>query len=599
MLNWMRSILIADDDNDPAFARLVRNILVVIFVILVLLAVTQTGILTGKLHVDAVIVLSGIVAITGYLILLANKRILWPSKIFLPSSLLISLTYFTATENGLHDVTMIGFPAVIFAASLLLGRRSLLFWAIVTSACVGFVGYWDIAGFTPEPIARTTGIDTVVVGILVVLAVSGIDWLLLQRFEDIIATARRNETEQIQANKELRELQTNLEIRIEERTHELAQRGLELETANRRNLERASQFEAIAQVAGAVASIRTLKELLPEIAKLISERFNFYHVGIFLNDASYQYTTLSATNSEGGQRMLARKHQLKIGEQGIVGHVANTGKARIALDVGEDAVFFNNPDLPDTHSEMALPIIISGNIVGVLDVQSTESAAFSDEDLQVMSILADQVSLAIENARLFEDSNKSLAEAEALYKQYLRQAWGRMSKEQRLEGYHYSAMGATPIDFLYEDTTSGYSGKSGKPQIAVPITLRGEAIGTLAVQVPEESLVNEDQMDLIKAVAERVAISAENARLFEETTRRAERERLVTEITAKMRSTNDPNIMIQTTLNELKTALGATKVQLVPHTLEARETKPEPAITPASNPTRKKSKGKNILGEKK
>lgn len=297
--------------------------------------------------------------------------------------------------------------------------------------------------------------------------------------------------------------------------------------------------------------------------------------------------------------MLARKHQLKIGEQGIVGYVASTGKARIALDVGEDAAFFNNPDLPDTHSEMSLPLTISGKVIGVLDVQSTESAAFDEEDLQIMSILTDQVSLAIENARLFDESNKSLAEAEALYKQYLLQAWGRMSREQRLTGYHYSAMGAVPIENLDEAATNKHRETSKRPQIAVPIVLRGEAIGTLAVQVPQADQVNEDQMDLIKAVAERVAISVENARLFEETTRRAERERLVTEITAKMRSTNDPDIMIQNTLNELKTALGATRVQLVPHTLEGSDTKLKLATPPAANPIRKRVKNKKKPGEKK
>jgi GAF domain-containing protein/HAMP domain-containing protein len=377
-------------------------------------------------------------------------------------------------------------------------------------------------------------------------------------------------------------------VELEERNIELENRGAELAAANQRNKKRASQFEAIAQVTGAVATIRTLEELLPKITHLISEQFKFYHVGIFLNDASNQYTTLCAANSEGGQRMLARKHQLKIGEQGIVGMVGFTGKPRLALDVGEDAMFFNNPDLPDTHSEMALPLTIGERVVGALDVQSKESGAFDEEDLQVLSILANQLSLAIENARLFEESSRSLAEAEALYRQYLRQAWGRMPKEQQLDGYHYSAMGAKPIEHLGKAEKDIHGDLSRRPGISVPIMLRGESIGTLAIQVPEVGQVNEDQMDLIKAVAERVAISAENARLFEETTRRAERERLVTDITAKIRSTNDPDVMIQTALNELKTALGATNVQLVPHTLQQSKKKPLPETPP--NPPGKSKK---------
>ena len=596
MLNWFKTILISEDDNDPAFAGLVRNILIVIFVILVLLTITQTSIFTATIKLDAFVVLLGIAGLTGYFIYLANKMILWPGKVFLPTALLIALTFFTASENGLHDVTMIGYPAVIFIASLLLGRKSLLFWAIATSLCVGIVGYWDIAGFTPEPIARTTGIDTIVVGVLVIYANAGIAWLLLKRFEEIIRTARQNEREQIHANQELRELQISLETRITERTSELSQRSIELEAANQRNQQRANQFEAVAQVANVISSIRTLDELLPNIAHLVSEQFNFYHVGIFLNDASNLYATLSATNSEGGQRMLARGHQLKIGEQGIVGNVANSGIPRIALDVGKDAIFFNNPDLPDTHSEMAFPLMISGKIVGVLDLQSIESSAFDDEDLQVISILVNQVSLAIENARLFEESNKALAEAEALYRQYIRQAWGRMPKEQSLEGYHYSALGTMPIERIDKTSSNGNESPSKRPEIAVPIMLRGESIGMLAVQVPDAGQINNDQMDLIKAVADRVAISAENARLFEETTRRAERERLVTDITAKIRSTNDPESMIQITLNELKTALGATKVQLVPHTLQNLNSRTQTVAPPDAIPVGKSKRGKRKSG---
>lgn len=566
MLNWLRKFLITEDDKDPAFARLLRNILIVVFVILVLLAVTQTGILSGAPTFDTLIILATIALLTGYFIYLANKNILWPGKLFLPTALLISLTYFIATANGLHDVAVIGFPSVIFIASLLLGRKSLPFWAAITSACIAFVGYWDIAGYTPEPIARTTGIDTVAIGILVVLASTGIAWLLLERFEEIIAFSRQNESEQIQANQELRELQASLQTRIEERTFELAKRGEELETANQQNQQRATQFEAIAQVANATASIRSLDELLPKITQLISEYFNFYHVGIFLTDTSNQYSTLSAANSEGGQRMLARGHRLKIGEQGIVGNVASTKQPRIALDVGEDATYFNNPDLPGTHSEMALPLMTGEKIIGVLDVQSRERSAFSEEDLSAMAILATQVSLAIENARTFEESSKSLVEAEALYRQFVRQAWGRMPREQKVSGYRYTVSGAKPIENDEAAPAEGKVKSESKPSdVSIPIMLRGESIGMLEIQVPNSAQVNSDQMDLIRAVADRVAISAENARLFEETTQRAERERLVSEITSKIRSTNDPQRMVQIALDELKTALGATKVQMIPH----------------------------------
>ena len=362
----------------------------------------------------------------------------------------------------------------------------------------------------------------------------------------------------------------NLEDRVRERTASLA-------AATKESERRAKQFEAITLVGSAISSIRSLDDLLPKIAELISQQFSYYHVGIFLNDANNENAILSAANSEGGKQMLSRGHQLKIGEQGIVGYAISTASPRIALDVGEDAVYFGNPELPNTRSEIALPLKIGKDVVGALDVQSTEASAFGEEDISVLSLLADQVSLAIENARLFDQARKSLAESEALYRQYLRQAWNRLPKEQNLAGFRYNARGASPIENKLQKDTVAHKQESqeetNSPCISVPIAIRGETIGTLSVQIPDEKNINDNQMDLVNAVAERVALSAENARLFEETTRRAERERLVSDITVKIRSTNDPDAMIKIALEELKQALGASKVQLVPHSLPKSDTK--------------------------
>jgi len=359
-----------------------------------------------------------------------------------------------------------------------------------------------------------------------------------------------------------------LEDRVAERTAEVQERSRELEIANMHANRRAAQFEALAQVARSISSIRDLQELLPLITKVISEQYGFYHVGIFLNDEMNEFAVFTASNSEGGQQMLERNHRLRIGEEGIVGKVTATGEPRIALDVGTDAVYFGNPDLPDTHSEMALPLWNEGKVIGALDVQSTESGAFTNDDVQTLSLLADQVSLAIENARLFENSNRTLNELQMVTRQATREAWKRLPEKQKLLGYRYNAMGAAPlkesVDLTQTDKGKAKAGKFETSSIIVPIELRGEVIGNLVVQTPPGSVWNEDQQDLIMAVAERVALSAENARLFDETTQRAERERLVSEITGKIRSHNDPQAMIETAMQELRNALGASRVEIVP-----------------------------------
>lgn len=372
---------------------------------------------------------------------------------------------------------------------------------------------------------------------------------------------------------DLKDLIGGLEERVAERTRDLETRSRELEVANERIQRRAAQFEALAQVTQNITSIRDLQELLPRITAVISDNFNFYHVGIFLLDSFSEYAVLVAANSEGGQRMLARKHRLRVGEEGIVGYAAFHGKPRIALDVGQDAVFFTNRDLPETHSEIALPLISKNIIVGVLDVQSTETAAFTNEDIQMLSLLADQVSLAIENARLFDDTRRALAESEMASRRATREAWERLPEQQRLLGFRYDITGAAPLKQPIPVNGSGadQAAEAESGQTVVPIELRGAAIGNLIIQASAGTTWDEDQLDLIRAVAERIALSAENARLFEETTARADRERLVSEITSKIRSHNDPQTMIQTAMDELRTALGVSRVEVVQQTVKGAE----------------------------
>jgi GAF domain-containing protein/HAMP domain-containing protein len=393
---------------------------------------------------------------------------------------------------------------------------------------------------------------------------------------------------------QLRELISGLEKRVLERT-------AELQSANAYNARRATQFEAIALTTKAIHSIRNLDELLPAIASVISERFGYYHVGIFLNDENNEFAILSASNSEGGQKMLERGHNLKIGEQGIVGYVAATGGVRVARNVGEDVQFFNNPDLPETKSEIALPIRSSNKVIGVLDAQSTKPDAFSDEDIDVLAILADQVSLAIENASLFETTRRSLTEAETLYRQYLRQAWSRLPREQKIAGYRYTPRGAAPLDPRQPlgpgRDRGGEQVSAPDVRINVPIKLRGETIGNLIVRAPQKQTWTQDQLDLVQAVAERVALSAENARLFDETSRRAERERLVTEITSKIRSTNNPEEMIRTALDELRNALGATQVQLIPQAISISQSNERDVLS--STPQEKTQNAQGGNGAKK
>ncbi len=320
--------------------------------------------------------------------------------------------------------------------------------------------------------------------------------------------------------------------------------------------KRTRQLEATAQVAREAAAIRNLGELLTYSAELISEHFDFYHTGIFLIDDARQYAILQAANSEGGKRMLARNHRLEVGQTGVVGYVAATGLPRIALDVGEDAYFFNNPDLPNTRSEIALPLQIRNRAIGVLDVQSVESGAFSTQDIEVLQVLADQISVAIENARLLEQSQDAIQELQSAQATQTKAGWRALLRE-NLTAYYYNRIqvqSATP------DQIANIPGED-QPRIrstdkyhllSVPILLRAQKIGTISFSKSStEAPWTENDLSLVQAALAQVAVALDNARLLTETLVRAEQEQMLSNISTQLSRSTDVDGLLRIAAREL------------------------------------------------
>lgn len=352
-------------------------------------------------------------------------------------------------------------------------------------------------------------------------------------------------------------LVNNLEEQVAERTEKLE--------------NRASQLQAVSGVARAIASLQETGTLLPEITRLISHQFGFYHVGIFLLDEKGDYAYLNAANSDGGKRMLDRQHKLRLDSNSIVGFVTSRGEPRIALDVGADAVFFNNPDLPDTRSEMALPLRIGGRVIGALDVQSIQPNAFTDEDIATLVILADQVAIAIENARLFSEARKALAESEDTIARYIRKEWSGFTQKERISGYLYDGKRTTPLEERYKREKIASLPQTGRltleknnRELIVPIRLRGQVIGFLEVKPKSTNRRwTQDDILLLEAAAERAALALENARLVVSAQRRASREQTIGEISAKIGAISDVEAIMQAAVEELGRRIeGAAEVTI-------------------------------------
>lgn len=396
------------------------------------------------------------------------------------------------------------------------------------------------------------------------IAMIGILLFLLGNFRNSLEKFRLNQVQTI--NRELEILTGTLEERVVERTHQL-------EVANQQATERAAQLQAITELSETIAQFQDLNEIFPEATRLINEYFGFYHVGIFLIDSQREYAILQAANSEGGQRMLARSHRLSLGT-GVVGYAALTGIPRIALDVGKDAVFFNNPDLPETRSEAAIPMKSMGETIGILDVQSREPAAFSDNDLLILTTLANQVAIAIENARLLTETRAALVQVQAVYDEFTRAEWSRTISKMDQPGYRYNTGRIEMLDKAWkapevdqaiqtgEAVTGSSNGSREKHSaVAIPVKLRGEVIGIIHVEANNPTKKwHEEEVSLVEAVAERAAFAMENARLFQDARRRAVKEQSISEASAKISSAMNIENILHTTAQELERVLGVSEV---------------------------------------
>ncbi len=362
---------------------------------------------------------------------------------------------------------------------------------------------------------------------------------------------------------ELQGLVRNLEDKVNERTQELRKQTNYLRVA--------------AEVARDATTAKNLDELLNRAAQLVLDRFGFYHTGIFLIDDRKEFAVLRASPTIAGKEMLGRKHKLKVGQVGIVGNVAQNGEPRIAEDTALDATHFKNPSLPNTRSEMALPLKVNDEIIGVLDVQSEQPNAFSQDEISILQVMADQLALAIQRVRLSEEQDANLKRLEIAYQQFTFDSWNKLRQAASFQpGYAYDGISLLPILSLPPNLRETLSnGKSivlpenrldpNSTTLAVPLKLRNQIIGILHIQLGSRT-ISSDTIILFEEAANRLANALENARLFSETQKSAERDRTVSQITSKIRSTNDPKEMIQIALNELKQTLQLHDARIMPYT---------------------------------
>jgi len=481
------------------------------------------------------------------------------TSFFLLVLYLLSLSsLFDAGLSGAGRVFLLTFS--VFAA-ILLGSRQGLYAGLASVLTLVIFGWLMSSNIIPQPpvsvmansvsfeqwISETTDFLLLCVAVIssIIVLTSGLQSTI---------------TNQVSLSNQLTKERNTLEQTVQDRVAEIQQRAAQLETAS--------------QIARDISKSSNLDDLLSNTVNLIRDRFGFYHASIFLLDEKNEFAVLKSATGEAGRAMIEANHRLRVGEVGIVGYVVAQGKPRIAEDVGEDPVHFKNPNLPLTRSEVALPLIASDQIIGALDVQSDKAGAFTQEDVKILQTITDQLAVAVEKTRLVEKLQLSVDELESSYQAYTQKSWrAHLKATHRDYNYRYRQ---SKIDETASDNPeitqaldsqqliiTSSTGQAGEEKefvvVALPIKLRNQVLGVVDVRFEGKNIPS-DVVPMLETITERLALALENARLVEEIQNRAERERMIGDISAKIRSSADIDKVLRIAAEELGRSLGIPEV---------------------------------------
>jgi nitrate/nitrite-specific signal transduction histidine kinase len=349
---------------------------------------------------------------------------------------------------------------------------------------------------------------------------------------------------------ELSQLYRELEQRVADRTRELERRS--------------TYLEASAEVGRAATSILESDKLIGQVVELIREQFDLYYVGLFLLDGTGEWAVLRAGTGEAGQAMLARGHRIKVGE-GMIGWSVARGQPRVVLEAGEDAVRLATDELPETRSEVAIPLRSRGEVLGAFTVQDSRPGAFDQDAVAVLQTMADQVAVALDNARLFAESQTALEASRRAYGQLSHGAWRELMRAHTEWGYTYTQKSITPAEGDWRPemlqavqvSQSVQSRSEKEHSVAVPLKVRDQVLGVLSFEKGEaDNAWTSDEVGLLETLVDQLGQALESARLYDDTQQRAAREQLIGEVTTRMRETLDLETVVKTAAAEIRQALG-------------------------------------------
>lgn len=456
----------------------------------------------------------------------------------LGSILLVALTWsatngLAASGYGARDASYIVNFAILLMAGLLLGWQGSLIFTILSifsGLALAYAEQRGLVGVADYPVTSFVR-DLAIVFVLNWFII----FLLINGLERALKKSRTNLGQLEMANANLSSTQT-----------ELQNRSAELSMANQQLENRTKKLHAIAIVTRAAALIQNFDQLLESITGSISKQLGYYHVGLFLLDEHREFAILRSSNTEAGQNLRSRGYRVAIG-LGTIGFVAQTGRSQIVRMPGKDPIISTNPGLSQTQSQLVLPLKSGEQVIGVLDIQSAEAYAFTEDDVSILTILTDQIAVTMQNLLLYEQAQSALRKADVASIQTSAQAWKGYEKAIQTKGYRYDGIKSEPL----KDVDVKHS-NNGSNSLAVPIQLRGQTIGSFKLNPSDPARAwTDDELVMVKATAERVALALEGARLLEEAQKRAAREAFLSDVATKLSASFQLDSILRDTVQEL------------------------------------------------
>ena len=539
MLNLIKEFFTAptfENDEDKTGAATLLNAILggtYIIMLLLLIALSFGG---SPASTTYVVVILFFLIFTLHLFL--KKGYVRRVGILLVVFITLALTLAIAASGTISTVT-ISFYILTSVISALVINTQALYWSATVNVIIVFIIMWaEETGKLPETV-YPPGIQLAIVFTAASVMTAILLSLALNRLQKSLEHAKRE--------KELALEKLALEKIVVERTKKLE--------------EQSSYLENSAEISRAVASITDTTELIEQVVNLIKESFSLYYVGLFLVDSKKEWAVLQAGTGKEGKIMLKNEYRLKIGE-GLIGWSIEHAEARIALDVGESAVHFDNPALADTRSEGVLPLRSRGRALGALTIQSSAESAFDQDFINALQTMTDQSAIALDNAELFAKSEQALQAERKAYGELSQEDWRILLQRKNIPTYISDAPDS--VHSLEDDTQESKESLQDEGSTAtIPIKIRGHVLGGLKLRKEkEQGSWTEEELELAKTLAEQASLSLEGARLFDQSQRRAARERVIGEVSSRMRETLNIESVLAIAAQELRDSLGMEEAEV-------------------------------------